>query len=227
MENNLYEQQRFRLSLADKLNLKYPSKNMVLADLSIYYTWKNIKSAYNSNKFKTSAPTWNDPFYLPDGSYTLEDIQDYFEFIIEKHETLTEDPPVRIYPNKTKNRIVFKIKTGYKLELLSSERMKLLGSTKKDADQDKNGEDLPKLESSKVVLVHCSLVNNMYQQTSKVLFTFVPNKQFGQLINIAPHSLTMLSTTNTEFSFIEVWFTDQNSEPLEIEDNVNMTLIIG
>ena len=200
---------------------------MVLADLSIYYTWKNIKSAYNSNKFKTSAPTWNDPFYLPDGSYTLEDIQDYFEFIIEKHETLTEDPPVRIYPNKTKNRIVFKIKTGYKLELLSSERMKLLGSTKKDADQDKNGEDLPKLESSKVVLVHCSLVNNMYQQTSKVLFTFVPNKQFGQLINIAPHSLTMLSTTNTEFSFIEVWFTDQNSEPLEIEDNVNMTLIIG
>ena len=200
---------------------------MVLADLSIYYTWKNIKSAYNSNKFKTSAPTWNDTFYLPDGSYTLEDIQDYFEFIIEKHETLTEDPPVRIYPNKTKNRIVFKIKTGYKLELLSSERMKLLGSTKKDADQDKNGEDLPKLESSKVVLVHCSLVNNMYQQTSKVLFTFVPNKQFGQLINIAPHSLTMLGTTNTEFSSIEVWFTDQNSEPPEIEDNVNMTLIIG
>ena len=188
---------------------------------------KNIKSAYNSNKFKTSAPTWSDTFYLPDGSYTLEDIQDYFEFIIEKHETLTEDPPVRIYPNKTKNRIVFKIKTGYKLELLSSERIKLLGSTKKDADQDKNGEDLPKLESAEVVLVHCSLVNNMYQQTSKVLFTFVPNKQFGQLINIAPHSLTMLSTTNTEFSFTEVWFTDQNSEPLEIEDNVNLTLIIG
>ena len=187
---------------------------------------KNIKSAYNSNKFKTSAPTWSDTFYLPDGSYTLEDIQDYFEFIIEKHETLTEDPPVRIYPNKTKNRIVFKIKTGYKLELLSSERIKLLGSTKKDADQDKNGEDLPKLESAEVVLVHCSLVNNMYQQTSKVLFTFVPNKQFGQLINIAPHSLTIISTTNTKFSFIEVWFTDQNSETLEIEDNVNLTLII-
>ena len=188
---------------------------------------KNIKSAYNSNKFKTSAPTWSDTFYLPDGSYTLEDIQDYFEFIIEKHETLTEDPPVRIYPNKTKNRIVFKIKTGYKLELLSSERIKLLGSTKEDADQDKNGEDLPKLESAEVVLVHCSLVNNMYQQTSKVLFTFVPNKQFGQLINIAPHSLTMLSTTNTEFSFTEVWFTDQNSEPLGFEDNVNLTLTIG
>ena len=105
--------------------------------------------------------------------------------------------------------------------------MKLLGSPKKDVDQDRDGENIPKLESVEVALVHCNLVNNNYQQASKVLFTFVPNKQFGQLINIAPHSLTMLSTTNTEFSFIEVWFTDQNSEPLEIEDNVNLTLIIG
>ena len=85
--------------------------------------------------------------------------------------------------------------------------MKLLGSTKRDVDQDKDGEDMPKLESAEVVLVHCNLVNNNYQQTSKVLFTFVPNKQFGQLINILPYSLTMLSTTNTEFLFIEVWFT--------------------
>ena len=86
---------------------------------------------------------------------------------------------------------------------------------------------MPKLESVEVVLVHCNLVNNNYQQASKVLFTFVPNKQFGQLINIEPYSLTMLSTTNTDFSFVEVWFTDQNSEPLKIEDNVNLTLIIG
>ena len=75
--------------------------------------------------------------------------------------------------------------------------------------------------------MHCNLVNNNYQQASKVLFTFVPNKQFGQLINILPHSLTMLDTTNKEFSFIDVWFTDQNSEPIGIEDNVNLTLIIG
>ena len=105
--------------------------------------------------------------------------------------------------------------------------MKLLGSTKKDVDQDKDGEDVPKLESAEVVLAHCNLVNNDYQQASKVLFTFVPNEQFGKLINIAPNSLIMLSTTNAEFSSIEVWFTDDNSEPLEIEDNVNMTLIIG
>ena len=80
---------------------------MALANLSIYYTWKNIKSAYNNNKFKISAPTWNDEFDLPDGSYSIADIQDYFEFIIKKHETLTENAPIQIYPNKIKNRIVF------------------------------------------------------------------------------------------------------------------------
>ena len=113
------------------------------------------------------------------------------------------------------------------MRIIISRNNELLGRTKKDVDQDKNGKDVPKLESVEVVLIHCNLVNNNYQQESKVLFTFVPNKQFGQLINIVPHSLTMLSTTNTEFSFIEVWFTDQNSEPLEIEENVNLTLIIG
>ena len=75
--------------------------------------------------------------------------------------------------------------------------------------------------------MHCNLLNNNNQQAAKVLFTSVPNKQFGQLINILPHSLTMLNTTNTEFSSIKVWFIDQNSEPLEIEDTVNMTPIIG
>ena len=105
--------------------------------------------------------------------------------------------------------------------------MKLLESTKKDVDQDKDGKNVPKLESPDVVLVHCNLVNNNYQQASNVSFTSVPNKQLYQLINISPHSLTMLNTTNTEFSFVEVWFTDQNSKQLEIEDNVNMVLIIG
>ena len=185
-----------------------------------------IQKSYQHNKFKISAPTWNDKFDLPDGSYSFEDIQEYFEFIIKKHDTLAENPPVQIYPNKIKNRIVFNIKTGYKLKLSSSETMKLLGSTKKDVDQDKDWEDVIKLESVEVVLMHCNLVKNYYQQASKV-FTFVPNKQFGHLINIATHSLIKLSTTNTEFSSIKVWFTDQNSEPLEIEDSANFTLIIG
>ena len=111
--------------------------------------------------------------------------------------------------------------------MLSPEIMKLLGSTTKNGDEDKDGEDIPKLESVEVVLVHCNLVNNSYQQASKELLTFVPNRQFGQLINILPHLLTILKTTNTEFQSIQLWFTDQNNRPLEIEDSVNITLIIG
>ena len=208
------EPHRFKLDLTDKLNLKNPNKNMALANLSIYYTWKNIKLEYNNNKFKISAPTWNDTFDLPDSSYSIEDIQDYFEFIIKKHETLTENPPVQIYQNKIKNRIAFKIKTEYKLELLTPETMKLLGGGKKDIDKDKDGKNGRILESVEVVLVHCNLVKNDYQHTSKVFFTFVSNKQFGQLINISPHSLTMMNTVNTEFSFVEVWFTDQVGKAL-------------
>ena len=98
---------------------------------------------------------------------------------------------------------------------------------KKDIDKDEDGENVPKLESVEVVLVHCNLVKNDYQHISKVLLTFVPNKPFGQLIYISPHSLTMMNTINTEFSFVEVWFTDQFSKALEIEDNVNLTIIIG
>ena len=115
--------------------------------------------------------------------------------------------------NRIKNRIAFKIKTGYKLKLLSPETIKFLESSKKDVDQNRDGENVPKSEFVEVVLVHCNLVNNNYQQASKVLSTFVPNKQFGQLIDISPHSLTMLNTINTELPFIEIWFTDQNSKP--------------
>ena len=132
-----------------------------------------------------------------------------------KHKTLAENPLIKIYPNKIKNRIVFKVKTGYKLELLSPEIMKLLGGTKKDVDKDKDGEDVPKLESVEVVLMHCNLLNNSYQQAYKVLFTFVPNKQFGQLLTISPHLLTMLKTTNGEFQSIKVWSTDKNIRPFE------------
>ena len=221
------ESNKFIYQFTDKFNLKNPNKNMALANLSIYYTWKNIKSEYNNNEFKISATTWNDEFNLPDGSYSVSDIQDYFEYIIKKHETIGDNPPVRIYVNKTKNRIVFIIKTGYKLELLTKETMQLLGSSKKDIDKNKEGEVVLKLETVEVVLVHCNLVNNCYQQASKVLFTFVPNKLFGQLIIITPHSPTMLKTTNAEFSLTEIWLTDQNNRPLEIEDDVNITLIIG
>ena len=133
---------------------------------------------------------------------------------------------MQIYTNRIENRIIFKIETGYKLELLSPDTMTLLESTKKYVDQDKDREDVPKLESIEVVLEHCNLVNNNYQQVSEVLLTFVPNKQFEQLNTIALHSLTMLNTIITEFSYVDVWATDQNSKQIEIEDNSNKTLII-
>ena len=142
---------------------------MGLANLSIYYTRKNIKSRYSNKKFEISAPTWNTTFDLPDGSYSISDIQNYFELFIKKHETLTENPPVQIFVNKIKNRIAFKIKTGYKLELLTLETMKLLGNTKKNLDEEKDGKNLPKLEPVEVVLMHCNLVKIDYQHTSKVL----------------------------------------------------------
>ena len=135
--------------------------------------------------------------------------------------------PVLIYVNEINNRIVFKIKSGYKSELLSKETMRLLGSSSDTIDGDKNGELVPKLESVDLVLVHCNLVNNSYQQASKVLFMFVPNKKYSQLITVSRETLIMLKTVNTEFSFIEIWFTDQDNRPLEIEDSVNILLIIG
>ena len=179
------EPYKFKYDLIDKLDLRNPNQNTALANLSIYYTWKNVKSIYKNNKFKISAPTWNETFDLPDGSYNISEIQDYTEYIIKKHETIGENAPILIYTDTINNRIVFKIKSRYKLELLSKETMKLLGSTKDIIDEDKNGENVPRLENVEVVLVHC----NSYQQRSRVLFTFVPNKQYGQLISISPHSL--------------------------------------
>ena len=222
------ESNKFIYQFTNKINLKNPNnKNTGLVNLSIYYTCKNTKSVQKNNKLKISAPTSNDEFDLPDGSYSISDIQDYFEFIIKKDETLTENRSIQIYPYKIIKRIVFEVKTDNKLELLSPETMKLFGSTKKDVDNDKDGEDVPKPESVEVVLMRCNLVNNSYQKASKELFTFVPNKQFGQLITISSHLLTRLKTTSAEFQFIELWFTDQNNRPLEIEDSVNITLIIG
>ena len=124
------------LKLTSKLDLRIGEKVIALSNLSIYYTWKNIKSSYNNNKFKISAPTWNDEFELPDGSYSISDIQDYFEYILEKHGEDIDEPSVQIYVNKIENRITFKTKNGYITE-------------------DKIGENVPHLEITEVVLVHC------------------------------------------------------------------------
>ena len=214
------------LKLTNKLDLRIGKKVIALSNLSIYYTWKNIKSSYNNNKFKISAPTWNDKFELPDGSYSVSDIQDYFEYILKKHGEDIDKPSVQIYVNKIENRVTFKIKNGYSLELLTPETMKLLGSTENKIIKDKNGENVPHLEITEVVLVHCNIVNNDYQQDSRVLYTFVPNKPFGSLLEISPTNHIFLETFNSEYDEIKVWFTDQNTQPLEIEDRINLTMVI-
>ena len=188
--------------------------------------WKNIKSSYNNKKFKISAQTWNDKLELPDGLYSASDIQDYFEYILKKHGENIDKPSVQIYVNKIENRVTFKIKNGYSLELLTPETMKLLGSTENKITKDKNGENVPHLEITEVVLVHCDIVNNDYQQDSRVLYMFVPNKPFGSLLEISPTNQIFLKTFNSEYEAIKVWFTDQNSQPLEIEDRKNLTMVI-
>ena len=208
------------------MDLRRRQKTVALSNLSIYYTWKNIKSSYNNNKFKISAPTWSEEFELPHGSYSVSDIQDYFEYILKKHSESVDYASIRMYINKIENRITFKIKNGYYLELLTPETMKLLGSTESKITKDKNGENVPHLEVVELVLVRCNLVNNDYQQDPRILFTFVPNKSFGSLLEISPPNHVFLKTFNSEFQKVKVWFTDQTSKPLELEDKINITLII-
>ena len=214
------------LKLADKLDLKRGKKSVALSNLNICYTWKNIKSSYKNNKFKISAPTCSDEFELPDGSYSISDIQDYFEYILKKHNENVDNPSIKIYANKIENRVTFKIKNGYYLELLTPETMKLLGSSESEITKDENGENVPDLEIVQLVLIHCNLVNNNYQQNSRILCIFVPNKAFGSLLEISPPNHIFLKTFNSEFQEIKVWFTDQNSRPLELEDKINLTLIV-
>ena len=131
-----------------------------------------------------------------------------------------------MYTNRIENRITFKIKNGCYLELLTPETMKLLGSTESKITKDKNGENITNLEIVELVLVHCNLVNNDYQQDSRILFTFVPNKSFGSLLEISPTNQVFLKTFNSEFQEVKIWLTDQTSKPLELEDKINITLII-
>ena len=207
---------RILLSLSDKINWYI---YVALSNFSIYYTWENIKKSYKNNTFKT-APTWNEKFELPDGSYSVSDIEDYFKYNLKKHVTVTDNPSIMIYVHKIENRITLKIKTGYYLELLTPETMKLLGSTNSEITKDKNSENVPHLEITKLVIINCNIVNSDYQQDPRVFYTFVPNKVFGQLLDILPKKICIFQCFDSEFPYIEVLFTDQNSKPIEIEDKI-------
>ena len=138
----------------------------------------------------------------------ISDIQDYFEYILKKHGEDIDKPSVQIYVNKIENRVTYKIKNGYSLELFTPETMKLLRSTENKITKDKNSENMPHLEIAEVVLVHCNIVNNDYQQDSRVLYTFVPNKPFGSLLGISPTNHIFLKTFNSEYDEIKLWFTN-------------------
>ena len=144
----------------------------------------------------------------------------------KKHSEGVDNPSIRIYVNRIENRITFKIKNGYYLELLTPETMKLIGSIESKITKDKNGESVPHLEVVELVLVHCNLVNNDYQQDSRILYTFVPNKTFCSLLEISPTNQVFVKTFKSESQDIKIWFTDQTSKPLELEDKINITLII-
>ena len=221
------EPHKFVFNLSQRLDLRNSNKHVGLQNLSFYYTWKNIRKQYNNNKLKIIAQTWNDEFELPDASNSVSDIQDYIEYIIKKHETLTTIPPTHVYINRINNRLVFKIKDGYKLKSQTPETMKLFGSTKKLIDKTKNEKKVPSPEVVEVVLVQCNLVDNQYQQKSEVLYTFTPNKSYAYLLNVEPSNLVFLKTYNTEFDEITITFTDQNGRQLEIEDKFNLTLLIN
>ena len=152
---------------------------------------------------------------------SVSDIQYYIEYIIKKYEPLTAIPPIHVYINRINNRLVFKLKDGYKLELQTPEKMKLIGSTKTLIDKTKNGEKLPSLEVVEVVLVQFNLVDNQYQQNSEVLYTY------AYLLNVEPSNSVFLKTYNTEFDEVIITFTDQKGRPLEIKDKVDFTLLIN
>ena len=228
MENSkTNEPHKFVLNLSQRLDLRSSNKHVALQNLSIYYTWKNLRKLYKNNKLKIIAPTGNDEFELPDGFYSVSDVQDDIEYIIKKHKTLTTIPPIHVYINRIYNTLVFKIKDGYKLELQTPETMKLFGSTEKLIDKTENGEKVQSLEVVEVVLVQCNLVDSQYQEKSEVLYTFTPNKSYAYLLSVEPSNLVFLKTYNTEFDEIIITFTDQNGRPLDIEGKVNLTLLIN
>ena len=186
------------LKFTDKIDLRRGEKSVVFSSLGIYYIQKNIINSYSNSKFKISVPRWNNEFELPDES-SVSDIQDYWSSILKKNNESIDNSPIRIYMKKIENIITFQIKIGHYLEILIPETKKLLGSTKNKIAKGKIDKNVPHLELAKVILVCCNIVNNNYQQDSRVSYTFVSNKPFGQLLEISPTDFIFLKIFNLVF----------------------------
>ena len=186
------------LKFTDKIDLRRGEKSVVFSSLGIYYIQKNIINSYSNSKFKISVPRWNNEFELPDES-SVSDIQDYWQSILKKNNESIDNSPIRIYMKKIENIITFQIKIGHYLEILIPETKKLLGSTKNKIAKAKIDKNVPHLELAKVILVCCNIVNNNYQQDSRVSYAFVSNKPFGQLLEISPTDFIFLKIFNLVF----------------------------
>ena len=176
-----------------------------------------------------SGSTWSEDVTILDGSYEISQIQNYFlDEVIKNHESIVksnEQSPILIYVNRILNRVSFRIKTGYKLELLSNKTMRLIGDGPV-IDTTKNGGNVPRLVIVRNILVFFCLVENVYLQDSKLVFSFVPNSRFGSLLSIAPQVLKYCDTVDSIYDYIEISFADQNGRPLEIDDDITVTIII-
>ena len=186
------------LKFTDKIDLRRGEKSVAFSSLGIYYIQKNIINSYSNSKFKISVPRWNNEFELPDES-SVSDIQDYWSSILKKNNESIDNSPIRIYMKKIENIITFQIKIGHYLEILIPETKKLLGSTKNKIAKAKIDKNVPHLELTKVILVCCNIFNNNYQQDSRVSYTFVSNKPFGQLLEISPTDFIFLKIFNLVF----------------------------
>ena len=162
-----------------------------------------MKESYNNNKLKISGPTWNKIFELSDGLYSISAIQGYFKYIIKEYETVSDNSPIKTFVNKIDSRVTLKIKTGYYLEFLTTETVKLLGSTKSKIIKNKNVENVPHIEITEVFLVHSNIINNDYQHDSSVLCAFVPSKFLGQLLDNSPKNFIFLRTLIQNFIILK------------------------
>ena len=208
---------RLRLNITDKRDLRRGDNHMSLSKVSIYYTWINIKKLYKTINLKYQEQHGIKSLNCQMALFHIN-IHNYFECIIKKHETLTDKQPVQIYFSKIEDKFTFKIESAYYPQLLTPETMKQVESTEQKITKGKNGENVPHLENIEAVLFQCKIVNNKCQHDSCVLSAFVPNKPFGELLNI-----TSINHIYTKI----LWFTDQNSKPKEIEDRINLTSVIN
>ena len=223
------ENHKLRLELISDLRLE--NAVISLSHLSLYYTWKNFLSKYNNVTCEYTHIPSNTlvKITIPDGSYSVRDLNNYIHHVMSSNNHVNSDESfgINIYANPVYNRITIKVSNDYEFNIIDGLRQTLGFSQSPLTNGDFNGEDTPQIEKVNNVLVHCNLVNNRVVNDSSVIHSFVPNNSFGSILSISPNYPFWHNTRNASFKDIEVWLTDQNNEPLDIEDNILVELQIS